>query len=383
METKNISLFFTEKFNSTPRLYRSPGRINLIGEHTDYNEGFVLPAAIDKEIIAAIELNNTENECNLYALDLDESYSFDIDKMKPEKGLWANYIMGVVDEFLKLGKKVRGFDCVISGDIPLGSGLSSSAALECVIAFALNDIFDNNLSKIDMIKTAQYAEHNYAGVNCGIMDQFISMQGKKNSVMKLDCRSLEFEYFPLELGDYEILLINSNVKHSHASNEYNTRRQECENGVSILKGFYPEINSLRDVTIQMLTSKQEHFDDITYKRCKYVIEENNRVDKTCDALQEGNLSLVGQLLYQSHAGLSKDYEVSCEEMDFIVDQTKDKDYILGARMMGGGFGGCVINIIKKSESPQFIKSLNEDYKNKYGKEISPINVTISDGSSNI
>jgi len=381
MDSDIIKKSFIEKYNKEPEIFRSPGRINLIGEHTDYNEGFVLPAAIDKEMIAAIAPNGTEGTCRAFAYDLNEDYQFSLNEMKAVDLGWPNYIMGVADQILKNGGTLSGFDIVIGGDVPLGSGLSSSAALECAVAFALDNINDLGFSKVDMVKMSQMAEHTYAGVKCGIMDQFASMMGKKDHVFRLDCKTLEFEYYPLELKEYQILLINTNVKHSLVATEYNARRQECEKGVAILKKSYPEINSLRDVSLDAIQKHKNEFEELTFKRCTYVIKENDRVLKSCDALQKGDLKLFGQMVYASHDGLSNDYEVSCPELDYLVDQTMDKSYVLGSRMMGGGFGGCTLNIIEKKKVKEFIELVGPLYKEKFGKEMTPISVFIEDGTS--
>ena len=381
MNSTNIKAKFTELFSHKPTLYRSPGRINLIGEHTDYNEGFVMPAAIDKEMLAAIAPNREKRICRLFAFDLNESFEFDLEEMAPVEQGWPNYVMGVADQINKSGRSLEGFDCVVGGDIPLGAGLSSSAAFECVIAYGLNDLFRLEIPKLDQVKMAQLAEHKYAGVNCGIMDQFASMMGKKDAAFRLDCKTLEYNYFPLDLKEYQILLINTNVKHSLASTEYNTRRLECEHGVEILKKQYPGINSLRDVSREMLNETKKDFDPITHKRCKFVVEENERVLLAGKALEAGDLNTFGQLVYGSHGGLSKEYEVSCPELDYLVDQTRNKDFILGARMMGGGFGGCSLNIIEKRALPEFLAELGPKYFTKFGKEMTPIEVSIEGGTS--
>jgi galactokinase len=383
MDRDAIKKTFKNRFGREPRMFRSPGRINIIGEHTDYNEGFVLPAAIDKEIVAAIAPNDTDGLCRLLAYDLSEAFEFELSDMEPDEMGWPNYLMGVVDQFMKNGYDVEGFDCVIGGNVPLGAGLSSSAALESVIAFALNELYDLGIEKIDLIKMAQLAEHTFAGVKCGIMDQFASVMGSKDHVFRLDCKTLEHEYYPLEMGDYQILLINSNVKHALASTEYNTRRQECEEGVGILQRYFPEIHSLRDVSLKMLKRHQQDFPEVVYRRCRFVVEENQRVLDSCDALQSGDLVKLGQLVYGSHKGLSADYEVSCRELDFLVEQTRNKEYILGARMMGGGFGGCTINIIRGDKIPEFLEGLAPLYEAEFGKQMTPIKVSIEEGSSEI
>jgi galactokinase len=383
MDYNEIRLTFDQVFGAEAQLFRSPGRINIIGEHTDYNEGFVLPAAIDKEIVVAMAPNGRDKLCRIYASDLDEHFEFEMDAMSPVDLGWPNYVMGVVDQIQKRGKQLASFDAVIGGDVPLGAGLSSSAALEAVIAFALNHMNQLNLDKIELIKISQLAEHTFAGVMCGIMDQYASVMGKKDKVFRLDCRSLEHEYYPIDLGAYQILLINSNVKHSLASTEYNTRRQECETGVGILSKYHPEVKSLRDVTISMLDAYRDELPEVIFRRCKFVVEENDRVLKSCAALNAGQLELLGQLIYQSHEGLSKDYEVSCPELDFLVELSLDKDYVLGSRMMGGGFGGCTLNVIRKDKVQDFIKLAEVLYREKFAKSPTPILVSIEEGSSKI
>lgn len=383
MDFNPVKNKFIELFHSEPGLYRSPGRINIIGEHTDYNNGFVLPAAIDKEMIAAIAPNGQKKLCRLYAIDLEDYFEFDLDTMQPNEKGWPNYLMGVADQIQKKGLNISGFDCVFGGDVPLGAGLSSSAALECVAAFGLNDVFDLSLDNQEMILMAQMAEHTFAGVKCGIMDQFASVMGKKDKVFRLDCQTLEYSYYPIELGDYQILLINTNVKHSLASSEYNTRRRECEEGLALVSKYHPEVKSLRDVGSAMLESRKNEMTETVYRRCKYVLEENERVLKSCQALEEGDIKLLGELIYASHEGLSGEYEVSCPELDFLVEQTRDKSYIAGARMMGGGFGGCTINIIEKEKADIFIDEISHLYKKKFDLELQTIMVSIENGSSMI
>jgi galactokinase len=384
MDLNKIVKTFKSLFSLEPALYQSPGRINLIGEHTDYNDGFVLPAGIDRKIVLAIQPNGSESSCRAHAYDLEEDHAFEIGHTSPIRpNHWSNYIMGVVDQMIRNGAKLKGFDCVISGNVPLGAGLSSSAALESVVAYALNDLFESGFERTELVKMAQKAEHEYAGVLCGIMDQFASVMSIKDQVFRLDCRTLDYEYFPLELGDYELLLLNTNVKHALASSEYNTRRLECETGVSILQNKYPGISNLRDVTIDMLENSRDDLPQFIYRRCRYVVEENQRVLDTCEALVEGNLIRVGELLYESHHGLSQDYEVSCPELDFLVERTLQKDYVLGARMMGGGFGGCTLNIVKRDKITKFIESVSTAYYGAFEKALTPIEVSIEQGSSKI
>ncbi len=318
---QKISQKFTSLYNSKPLVFRAPGRINLIGEHTDYNEGFVFPAAIDKSIVLAIRLNNTQR-ARLYAYDLDESLDVDVKDLKKNEKQWANYILGVIDEFRKKGFEIQGFDCVFGGDIPHGAGLSSSAALESVFTFALNHLHQFGLETIEMVQMAQMAEVNFVGVNCGIMDQFISFNGQKDKALLLDCRTLEYEYKNIHLEGYCIMLIDTLVKHSLASGEYNTRRRECEEGVKILQALHPDITSLRDVNIAQLQEAQPQFPETVYKRCQYVVEENNRVQEAGAYLENKQAELFGEALFKSHDGLSRLYEVSCEELDMLVSFAK-------------------------------------------------------------
>ncbi|MDW7693249.1 galactokinase [Flammeovirgaceae bacterium SG7u.111] len=376
----HISSKFTELYGKSPKMFRSPGRVNLIGEHTDYNEGFVLPAAINKEMVFAIAPNGLD-KCRVYAADLNESEEFLLADLKASDKGWCNYLIGVVAQFQKKDIQVAAFDLVFGGNIPIGAGVSSSAALECGLGFALNELNGTGLDKLELVKMAQKAEHEWAGVQCGIMDQFASMFGKDNSVIRLDCRSLEKAYFPLNIEGYKILLLDTGVKHSLASSAYNTRREECEAGVAFFAKSNPEIKSLRNVTVEMLDEAKGKMDATVYTRSRYVVEENNRVLAACEALEKGDLAKFGEQMYGSHNGLSKEYEVSCPELDFLVEQTKDKDFVLGSRMMGGGFGGCTINIIKEEAIDAFVSETAKIYHAETGIELKAYVADIVDGSS--
>ncbi|GJM33330.1 MAG: galactokinase [Saprospiraceae bacterium] len=364
-------------------IIQSPARINIIGEHTDYNDGFVLPAAIDKNMVIRLKRNETPHIAKVTATNLNESFTFDLKSFSRINAGWQNYIMGVVHELQKLGGKMSGFDAEFEGNIPIGGGMSSSAALECSLAYSLNVLFELGFNKAQLIKASQLAEHNFVGIKCGIMDQFASMMGKKDRVMLLDCRSLAYSYYPLELGDYQLLLLNSNVSHTLASSEYNTRRAECEEGVGFLKKVFPEMTNLRDVSPEQLVSLKEKMPEQIFRRCRHVVSENQRVLAATKALSEGKLDILGQLIYQSHFSLQTDYEVSCPELDYLVQQTQDKDYILGSRMMGGGFGGCTINIIKKSRTKEFVAKISEAYQQQFGIDLTPYNISIEDGTGEI
>ena len=373
-----IAQTFEEKFQSKPIIVRSPGRINLIGEHTDYNEGFVLPAAIDKSIYLGFAKNNRRT-CRVYSLDFEEEQSFSLDNLKPAKG-WVNFVMGVANAIQKSGKKLEGFDCVFGGDIPIGAGLSSSAALENGVGFGLNQLFDLQLERLELLKFSQQAEHEFVGVKFGIMDMFAYKMGQKDQVIRLDCRSLAHSYFPLELGDYQLILCNTKVAHSLAESAYNQRREECREGVNLVKKQFPEVNSLRDINLEMLDKAKGDMSAVVYKRCAYVIQENERLIETCVALDKQDLKAVGQFLYGSHDGLSIDYEVSCPELDFLVDYTRELPYVLGARMMGGGFGGCTLNLIKKTDKNEFIAAISAAYADKFNRQMESYEVNVADGT---
>ncbi len=372
---------FVELFGSSPELtVRAPGRINLIGEHTDYNDGFVLPAAIDKAIYIAISKRN-DQEIHLYSLDFNESYKTDINSLQPVK-YWATYITGVFAQFLKKNLPVKGINLVMHGDIPIGAGLSSSAAVECSVAYALNQLFQLSIDNMELVKMLQQAEHEFAGVKCGIMDQFASMMGKKDHVVRLDCRTLAYEYFPFTMKDFSIVLMDTGVKHSLASSEYNTRRLQCEEGVAVIHKKYPEVKNLRDATIAMLNECVKS-DTVIYKRCFYMIQEIERVQAACLDLNNNLLEDFGKKMFETHTGLSELYEVSCEELDFLVNSVKNNPTVLGSRMMGGGFGGCTINLIKNDAIDSVIKHVSEEYQNAYNRKLVTYTVKIEDGVSNI
>ncbi len=360
---------------------QSPGRINLIGEHTDYNDGFVLPAAVAQKATFKLVKNGSEKIVNIQSENQGNRYSFALDNFKPIGNGWENYVMGVVHELQKIGAKLAGFDGVFGGDVPIGGGMSSSAALECSLAYGLNELFNLGLGKWEIIKACQMAEHNFVGIRCGIMDQFASVMGQKDHAMLLDCRSLEFKYIPCDFESYQLILLNTNVSHSLASSEYNTRRRECEIGVKILKEKFPTIKNLRDVSIQMLNEISAQLPDEIFRRCKHVILENQRVIAGTESLIQKDFSRLGQLIYQSHFSLQNDYEVSCEELDFLVDLTIGKDYILGSRMMGGGFGGCTLVLLEDQKVDQFINFAAEKYKNKFRINLTPYKVSIENGAS--
>ncbi|GGA83947.1 galactokinase [Puia dinghuensis] len=348
---------------------RSPGRVNLIGEHTDYNNGFVLPAAIDKAIFMAIDRRSDE-EVHLFAMDYDQSYRGPVKPLTPSALHWPNYILGVVEQLQQMGHSVGGFNCVFAGDLPLGAGLSSSAALESATAFALNQLFGLGLDTMTMVRIAQKAENEFVGLQCGIMDMFASMFGRKDQVIRLDCQSLDYTYFPFQTNGLRILLLDTKVEHSLASSEYNIRRQQCEAGVKLVQKHHPHVKSLRDVTAGMLADIVGPADELIYKRCSFVVEENARVLAGTEDLQRGDVAAFGQKMYASHEGLSRKYEVSCPESDWLVEQVSREEGVLGARQMGGGFGGCTINLVKADVidgltakiAPLYRKAMNRELK---------------------
>jgi galactokinase len=375
LKEKYVSLF-----NAEPLMVRSPGRVNIIGEHTDYNEGFVLPAAINKAIYIAIGKRN-DKEIHLFAQDYNQAHEVTTSTVTPSEKHWPNYILGVVDQLQKDDYAIGGFNLVIDGDVPLGAGLSSSAAVECATAFSLNELFSLGMEKLEMVKAAQRAEHEFAKVMVGIMDQFASMFGKKDHVIKLDCRSLEYEYVPLALKGAKILLLNTNVKHSLASSEYNTRRKECEKGVAWIKEHHPEVNSLRDVTMEMLRQYVAPKDEVIFRRCKYVVEELTRLLEGCEDLKQENIAALGKKMFGTHDGLSREYEVSCKELDYLVDYVRNNPSVYGARMMGGGFGGCTINLVKEEAIDDLVEKISKDYKEEMNLELTPYIAEIENGSS--
>ncbi|HNU86697.1 MAG TPA: galactokinase [Ferruginibacter sp.] len=362
--TERIKDRFSQKFNKKPLLYFSPGRINLIGEHIDYNDGFVMPAAINKGVYYAVAANQSDT-INFYSVDFDEDYSVALKDVKRTEG-WKNYVLGVVHEFLLLGKSIKGFDCVFAGDIPAGAGMSSSAAVEAGMAFSINELFDCGLNRAELALLCQRAEHAYPGVNCGIMDMYASLHGKKDHVLLLDCKQISHQYFPLQLQGYKIVLLNSKVHHTLASGEYNVRRQRCEEGLAVLKKELT-ITSFRDIVdTEMIRPCKEKMSPDVYACCKYVVEEIRRTQKAAALLQQNDLVGFGKLMFETHEGLSDLYKVSCAELDFLAAQAKANTQVIGARMMGGGFGGCTINIVAEHAVENFTKQVSDAYNKAFG-----------------
>lgn len=381
MTKEQILKIFQDKFgDQTPEVYTSPGRINLIGEHTDYNGSFVFPGAVDKGMIAAIRLNGTD-KIKAYAADLDEWSEFGLNEEDfPAEG-WAKYIFGVCREIIKRGGKVEGFDTAFAGDVPLGAGMSSSAALESTFGYALNDMLSLGIDKFELARIGQSTEHNYVGVKCGIMDQFASLFGKAGHLIRLDTKSMEYEYFPFdpEPHGYKLVLLDTLVKHELASSAYNKRRESCETAAAAIAKNHTEVEFLRDASMDMLNEVKDVISAEDYLRAEYVIEETQRVRDVSDALQKDDYETVGQKMYETHHGMSKKYEVSCEELDFLNDVAKENG-VTGSRVMGGGFGGCTINLVKTDLYDSFIADAKSKYKAKYGIEPKVYDVVISDGA---
>lgn len=372
---KDVKKSFKSQFKTKPLLVFSPGRINLIGEHTDYNDGFAFPAAINKGIALALSKSDS-GKSEAYALDKKERYSFETKKVKPlEKGGWKNYVLGVVAELQHRGHKIADFNSVFAGNIPSGAGMSSSAALENSFVFGLNELFNLNLSKNEMILISQKAEHNFVGVQCGIMDQYTSMFGIKNSALLLDCRAITSIPYKIDFGDYKLVLINTNVKHDLSESAYNDRRKACERVSNLL-----QVSALRDASKADLDKIKNDITEEDYKKAIYVINENNRVKLFSEAIKIEDLKTLGELLYQSHKGLSTRYKVSCDELDFLVDCTKENPDVLGARMMGGGFGGCTINLVHKDALKNFEKEISKKYRSVFGKDCTFYSVKLSSGT---
>ena len=357
---------FRRHFPGDPLLVVSPGRVNLIGEHTDYNEGFVLPGATDKAVVFAVS-PRTDATCHFVAHDFDQEFRCEIGAFHRSPLRWPDYLQGVIDQFLKAGHRIGGLNCVFGGDIPIGAGMSSSAAIEGGLAFALNALSGLKLDDLTLVKLAQKAENEFVGVRCGIMDQFINIHGREKSVLKIDCRSLEFERIPFERADLRIVISDTLVRRELASSEYNVRRAQCEAGVGVLRAHEPSVRSLRDVTLDLLREHRAELDPVVFRRCEYVVRENTRVGDACDALSRGDFAVFGGLMNLSHAGLRDDYEVSSAELDALVEAARRVPGVLGARMMGAGFGGCTISLVEAGAVPEFKARVDRDYEAETGK----------------
>jgi galactokinase len=379
---QQTSEHFVKMFNQNPDyIFLSPGRINIIGEHVDYNDGFVLPAAINKYICFAIS-PTTDSMCTIIAKDLNEAHKFDLDaELKPVEKMWANYILGVISQIKKRGHYLDGFNIVFSSTIPMGAGLSSSAALECGIGYAIDTIFKLGISKEDIALIGQQSEHTFVGVNCGIMDQFASVFGKKNQVIKLDCTTLEYEYHKADFKKYALLLLDSNVKHTHLTSGYNTRREEVEKGLAIIKDYFPEVQSFRDCPEAMVLGLREQLGEVIFRRCHFVVKEIQRVLDAVTALEKEDFITLGKLMYETHHGLSAAYEVSCPELDFLVAAAQKEESVIGSRMMGGGFGGCSINLVEKGTEDRLIETISQQYRSAFGIDLKAYKIKIAKGTT--
>lgn len=376
--SNNVLDQFSKKFKTTPRLFFAPGRINLIGEHVDYNDGYVMPAAIDKGIWFAVAPNNTDT-AHFISVDLNEELSIPLTDIHPMDG-WKNYVLGILDQVQIKDLPLHGFDCAFGGNVPFGGGLSSSAAVECGLLFALNEIFEFHLQRTAIANMAQKAEHTYPGVKCGIMDMFASMMGKMDQVILLNCLTLDYKYLPINLAEYSIILINTKVHHSLAGSEYNLRRQECAEGFKILQSLLPGVKSFQDIKPADVEAHKGQLAEKIYMRCLYVTQEIERTLKAAAHLEKDELKEFGKLMFETHEGLSKLYNVSCPELDFLVDQAKKHSAIIGSRVMGGGFGGCTINLIRKEEWATITEEITTAYKNQFNIDAEVYDIAIGDGT---
>lgn len=367
---ERIRLAFRRHFGEPALVVRSPGRVNLIGEHTDYNLGFALPGAVDRAIWFAVSPRR-DRFCRFCSVDLNDSLIVNLDKLSRSETRWANYLLGIYAQLAAEGKNaVPGVDCTFGGDIPIASGMSSSAALECGLAFALNTLFGLRMNPVALASLCQRAENRFVGVDCGIMDPFASLLGRKDHLIRLDCRTHDFEHVPFKRPDIRIVLCDSQVQRSLWNSEYNVRHAECEVGVTVLAEAYPEVWSLRDATPEMVEAVRDHLDrmdHLLYRRCRYVVGENRRVLEACEALQRDDLKTVGALMNATHAGLRDDYEVSCPELDILAEAAMDVPGVLGSRMMGGGFGGCTINLVEETALDGFRETMATVFRDRLGK----------------
>jgi len=361
-----VAAEFKRRFPGRPLFVVSPGRVNLIGEHTDYNEGFVLPGAVDKAIVFAVG-PRADNLCHFVSCDFDQEFRVDLDGLHRSPLRWPDYLEGVIDQFLRGGHRLRGFNVVFGGDIPIGAGMSSSAAIEGGLAFALDRLFGFGLGGVALALLAQRAENEFVGVRCGIMDPFINLNGRERKLLKLDCRSLAYDYVPFERTDLRVVVCDTLVRRELASSEYNVRRQQCEAGVAAVRTSAPHVKSLRDVTADLLEAHRADMEPVVYKRCAYVLRENARLLAGCDDLARGDVRAFGEKMSASHAGLRDEYEVSSPELDGLVDAASMVPGVLGARMMGAGFGGCTINLVEEAAVPEFEARVARDYEAAFGK----------------
>ncbi|MFN9854371.1 MAG: galactokinase [Bacteroidota bacterium] len=370
---------FLQRFGQPDVCVKSPGRINLLGEHTDYNDGYVMPAAIDLAVYLAIS-KRSDPTLKWFAADLNQTYEGNIERLDRSPLGWPDYWLGAIQQLKLAGCKISGFNAVVTADLPIGAGLSSSAALTCGILFALNHVFELNLPTIQLIKMAQATEHTFIGLQCGIMDQFANMMGREGQVILLDCRSLDHQYAPFDFPGIDLVLLDTGVKHSLAASAYNQRRQECFAGVQLIQKKFPSVQSLRDADVDMIAATIPK-SDIAHQRCMYVVQENNRVLDSVEQLKQGNLTAFGKNMFSTHAGLRDQYAVSCDEADFLVAQAKATHFVVGARMMGGGFGGCTLNLIPTSEMESFLTTISHQYMDRFQRNLVFHRVRLSAGTA--
>jgi galactokinase len=374
-----LKALFAELYGGHPTVYRAPGRVNLIGEHTDYNDGFVMPAALNLYTYVAVT-PRPDRRLRVYSENFDEACDVDLDSIRPGKsGHWSDYVRGVAGVLESSGYKLRGADLAIASEVPLGSGLSSSAALEVSTAWALLSNSEINVDRNAIPQICQQAEHLYPETKCGIMDQFISCHGRAGHALMLDCRSLDFQLLPLP-GDVRLMVCNTMVRHEHASGGYNTRQGECQEGLRALQQALPEIRALRDVTIDELEQHRSRLSPLIYKRIRHVVTENERVKMAASALQAADMAKLGELMADSHRSLRDDYEVSTPELDLMVELARDQKDVYGARMTGGGFGGCTINLVHSARAGEVQQRLEQNYEAKTGLSPTIIICEASDGA---
>ena len=384
IKLEQLSEKFRSRYSTTPRFFQAPGRVNLIGEHTDYNDGFVMPFAIDRRAVAAGAIRD-DSRLHAYALDLNETAEIDLNALPvTRRGNWVDYVEGTVRCVAeRFGIAPRGADLMISSTVPIGAGLSSSAALEISIGLAYLALTETAIDRKELAFAGQQAEHKFAGTRSGIMDQFAAAFGKSGDAMLLDCRSLDIDYIPIAHEAATIVVIDTKVKHNLASSEYNVRRSECEEAVEILQKVMPEITSLRDMTIGTLETHARLLSDVVLRRCRHVVTENDRTQSAALAFRQGDFETAGRLMYESHRSLRDDYEVSCLELDTLVEIASSVDGVFGARMTGGGFGGCTVNLVETKMVETLREKVLNDYAARFGEDPGFYIFQPADGASEI
>lgn len=361
INANDLTRVFREQYSAVPRLFRAPGRVNLIGEHTDYNEGFVLPIAIDRETIVAAAPRD-DRRVRVFSVEKNERIEFDLDRAgQKQRGVWQDYVEGVAQALVAGGAELRGADLVLASNVPEGAGLSSSAALEISVGFALLSLSEAKIDRVALALAGQRAEHEYVGTKSGIMDQFIAAMGEKNHALLIDCRTLAATPIPFDTTRVELVICNTGVKHKLASSAYNQRREECERGVELLREALPNIRALRDVSVEDFQKYEHLLPEVIRRRCRHVVTEDTRTLAAVEALRADDLPRMGQLMYESHASLRDDYEVSCAELDVLVEAARSVEGVAGARMTGGGFGGCTVNLVAGDHLKDFRNRVTHSY----------------------